>query len=430
MNLDHLYILCTELQSITSTKEKQEFLIKNRCDDFDELLKFLLDPSVVTGLDKKKIKRGVINNEWYVHPHDLSQALSYIKSNNTGRDMDIATCCIFIEDNLSYKDFLESIFTKSLKLGVNIKLVQKAYGKDFIHVHEVQLGSGRDKLRLKPNEEFFITRKLNGVRCTYANGKLISRQGTVFKGLDHIASVLKEVEAYIGGGAWTFDGELINNNDGSLSDNDNFRLGTGIINSDSADKSNIKLVLFDVLPTKEFLEGESKANYKERREMLTGISYWLGQKSYPSVEVTPLLYHGTDPNKIEEWLAYADAHDYEGCMVNKNAPYQCKRTTNLIKIKSFKHSDLRIVDCLEGDGKYKGVLGAFVVDYKGNTVHVGSGFSDQQRIDYWGDRDNLIGKICQVKYKETSKDKNTGLESLQFPVFEMLRLEKDEVSYE
>lgn len=429
MNLDHLYTLCTELQSITSTKEKQDFLIKNRCEDFDELLKFLLDPSVVTGIDTKKLKKKV-EVDYVGECITFESVLNHLKENNTGRDFDIAMCQTFIVATPEYADFLSAIFTKSLKLGVNIKLVQKAYGKDFIHVHEVQLGSPRDKLRLKPNEEFFITRKLNGVRCTYVNGRLISRQGTVFKGLDHIASVLKEVEAYVGGGAWTFDGELINNNDGTLSDNDNFRFGTGIINSDSANKSNIKLVLFDVLPTKEFLEGESKANYKQRREMLTGISYWLGQNGYISVEVTPLLYHGTDPNKIDEWLAYADAHDWEGCMLNKNAPYQCKRTTNLIKIKSFKHSDLRIVDCLEGDGKYKGVLGAFVVEYKNNTVNVGSGFSDQQRVDYWTDRENLVGKICQVKYKEVSKDKNTGLESLQFPVFEMLRLEKDEVSYE
>ncbi len=430
MNIGHLYNLCTQLKKISSTKEKEKFLIENRNKSFDELLKFLLDSSINTGIAQKKLSKNIdtsIVGLPYVVPEYV---MNHLKTHNTGKEEDVALCKLCMESYPDYAEFLSAIFTKRLKLGVNIKLIQKAYGKDFIHVHEVQLGSGRDKLRLKPNEEFFITRKLNGVRCTYVNGKLISRQGTVFKGLDHIISVLNEVEAYIGGGAWTFDGELINNNDGTLSDNDNFRLGTGIINSDSADKSNIKLTLFDILPTKEFLEGESKAKYKERREMLTGISYWLGQKDYTSVEVTPLLYHGTDPNKIDEWLAYADSHDYEGCMVNKNAPYQCKRTTNLIKIKSFKHSDLRIINCIEGDGKYKGVLGAFVVDYKGNTVHVGSGFSDQQRVDYWEDRENLIGKICQVKYKETSKDKNTGLESFQFPVFEMLRSEKDEVSYE
>lgn len=84
---------------------------------------------------------------------------------------------------------------------------------------------------------------------------------------------------------------------------------------------------------------------------------------------------------------------------------------------------------LEGDGKYVGVLGSIVVDYKGNTVNVGSGFTDEQRKEYWAIKDELIGRIAQVKYKEVSKNKDTGLESLQFPVFEMLR-EKDEVSYE
>ena len=70
-----------------------------------------------------------------------------------------------------------------------------------------------------------------------------------------------------------------------------------------------------------------------------------------------------------------------------------------------------------------------MVDFKGNEVNVGTGFSDEQRATFWNDRDNLVGKLCEVKYKEVSSDKKTGDESLQFPVFVGIRDDKTEVSY-
>lgn len=427
MNLQHIYNLCTQLQSITSTKAKQQFLIDNRCEDFDTFLKWLLDPQIVTGIDKKKIKKKV-NIDYVGEYISFESILNHLKENNTGRDYDIAMCQLFVASNYEYTGFLTAVFTKSLKLGVDVKLVNKAYGKGFIPVHEVMLGCGRDKLRLKDDEIFFLTQKLNGVRCTYVNGKLISRQGTEFTGLDHIVKAIHNAEQKYGNQNLVLDGELIHMNDGTLSDNDNFRLGTGIINAKDGDKSSIMFIIFDILPYEDFIEGKSKADYSLRRAWLDVLSIVLYVIT-DCVKVVPLLYSGTDKTKIDEWLEYADKNGWEGIMLNRNTPYECKRTINLIKIKSFKHSDLRIVDVVEGEGKYVGVLGAIIVDYKGNKVNVGSGFTDEQRKEYWAIKDELIGKIAQIKYKEVSKNKDTELESLQFPIFEMLR-EKDEVSYE
>lgn len=44
-------------------------------------------------------------------------------------------------------------------------------------------------------------------------------------------------------------------------------------------------------------------------------------------------------------------------------------------------------------------------------------------------KDEMPGRLSEVKYKEISYDKNTGAESLQFPVFISIRTDKDEVSY-
>lgn len=334
MNLNHIYNLCIQLQSISGTKAKQKFLIDNRCDDFATFLKWLLDPQIVTGIDKKKLKKKV-KQQFHQTIFDLGDMMDYLTGHNTGTDIDVLVCQDFINGLAFYRsdevggdkvdnacqlqEFVEKIITKSLKLGVDVKLANKAYGKGFIPVHEVQLGSSRDKLRLKDNEVFYLTQKLNGVRCTYVNGKLISRQGTEFTGLDHIIDAIHKAEEKYGNQNMVLDGELIHKNDGTLSDNDNFRLGTGIINAKEGDKSSIMFIVFDILPYDDFAEGKSKATYGIRRGWLDTLSFiLLGITG--SVEVVPLLYSGTNQNKIDEWLAFADSHGWEGIMLNKETP--------------------------------------------------------------------------------------------------------------
>ena len=49
---------------------------------------------------------------------------------------------------------------------------------------------------------------------------------------------------------------------------------------------------------------------------------------------------------------------------------------------------------------------------------------------FWKDKNNLIGRVIEVKYKEISKDKKTGLESLQFPIFVGIREKEKCISYD
>ncbi len=157
----------------------------------------------------------------------------------------------------------------------------------------------------------------------------------------------------------------------------------------------------------------------------------LGDPDAPkNISVVDIFYQGTDQSKIWKWLSYAEENDFEGVVLNLDAPYQCKRTKDLIKVKKFYNVDLKIVGYEEGSGKLSGTLGTLIVDFKGNNVKVGSGLNDATRTELWNNRDTLIGKIVEVKYKEISKDKKTNKESLQFPIFVSIRADKDEVSYE
>ena len=117
-------------------------------------------------------------------------------------------------------------------------------------------------------------------------------------------------------------------------------------------------------------------------------------------------------------------------MINvSDAPYECKRSKNILKGKVFQEADLRIIGFQEGEGNFKDTLGALVVNYKGNKVAVGSGYTWEERDEFWNKRENLIGKIVTVQYFEESKNSKTGLVSLRFPVFKQIRDDKTEESY-
>ena len=89
-----------------------------------------------------------------------------------------------------------------------------------------------------------------------------------------------------------------------------------------------------------------------------------------------------------------------------------------MKFKNEATEDVRISGFKEGGAltKYEGMLGAFVVDYYGVSVDVGSGFTDDQRKEFWGNRNSLIDTMIEISYIERTKDG-----SLRHPVFERLR---------
>lgn len=178
---------------------------------------------------------------------------------------------------------------------------------------------------------------------------------------------------------------------------------------------------------------------KRYSEMITDRPYAFGIKRRDwrsgeilgiTLQVLSPLYQGTDQNKIAEFLDQMVLEDKEGLMANLDTPYKCCRHKGILKIKRFYTMDLLVIRCEEGTGRLAGTLGAIVLDYKGNEVKVGSGFSDEQRAWIWKHSSDVIGYICEVKYKEISEDKSTNLESLQFPVFVSLRTDKDQISYD
>ena len=147
-------------------------------------------------------------------------------------------------------------------------------------------------------------------------------------------------------------------------------------------------------------------------------------------ERLPILYMGTNTAKITEYLNKEIARGQEGVMINIcDAPYEFKRTWNLLKVKKMNTMDLQIIGFEEGTGRLAGTLGAILVRYKnGNTVKVGSGFTDWSRTEIWNNRGKYMDSIVEIKYFEETTNQDGG-ESLRFPIFNDFRPDKLEADY-
>ena len=105
--------------------------------------------------------------------------------------------------------------------------------------------------------------------------------------------------------------------------------------------------------------------------------------------------------------------------------YECKRSSTWLKLKPIIEISLQVTNYEEGSGRNKGKLGALIAegedDGKFFKLNIGSGFTDQQRESFWKNKEQLIGKIVEIKADSISKSQDGDFWSLRFPRFKCFR---------
>ena len=422
--MEEIIKIINQLREESSTNGKLKILKDNSDNELlKKVLYYTYNPFMKYGVTEKVL---IPTNEEF-NNIELFQLLDLLSNSNINDSLrktvnSFLGSIQFKEEQELYKCML----LKDLKIGCNSKTINKVW-KNLIPSFNVMLAESyfKQKENYINGREFVISTKLDGNRLVIIkrNGvvEFYTRQGKSMDGLIEI-----EEEAKLLDDNMVYDGELISENPSNLPSDELFR-----ITMTKARKKGIKTGLifncFDMLPVSDFERGICKIPFIKRKTTLKSL---LDSLKLQHIIEVPILYQGTDESKILEWIKWARDNDLEGVMINlSNAPYECKRSKGILKGKVMQSCDLKIIDFEEGEGNFKGTLGATLVEYKDNIVKVGSGYSLEDRNYIWEHKKELIGRIMEVQYFEESTNQKDNKLSLRFPVFLRIRSLGKEVSY-
>jgi DNA ligase-1 len=318
-----------------------------------------------------------------------------------------------------WNDWYRRILIKDLRCGVSEKTINKVV-KNAVPLFECMLAHDGANHESKVSGKKLLEPKLDGVRvltivdCEARTVVQYSRNGKELVNFPHITEgLLAHIDDF--DRSFVLDGEIISTSFQALMKQ--------VHRKSDADASDAVLMLFDMLPLSEFKAGKSTLGQKRRTAFLKQFKGVFDKVSniglVPQVEVD--LDTAIGEMQFVAFNKEALKNNYEGIMIKDlDAKYVCKRHAAWLKQKPFIEVSLEVTNVEEGTGRNEGRLGALVCsgvdDGKTIVVNVGSGFSDNDRIEFWADRDSVIGQIVEVRADAITQNQD-GTYSLRFPRF-------------
>lgn len=218
--------------------------------------------------------------------------------------------------------------------------------------------------------DYWASEKLDGVRAYWDGRQLISRQGNVF-----------DAPAWFTAGfpRQALDGEL-------WIGRGQFEVVASAVQKQQAVDSEWRRVGYWVF---ELPHGEG--SFSERLLRLQALVDNAGSPYLHRVEQFTLADNAALQQKLEAVVKAGG----EGLMLHlKSAPYTTGRSDVLLKVKQWQDAEAKVIAHLPGKGKYRGMLGALLVELPdGTQFKIGSGFSDVQRAN-----PPPVGSIITYKY--------------------------------
>lgn len=345
----------------------------------------------------------------------------------TGNDASIYIADIINKYNNEDQIILLRILKRNLKIGLSQDSFLEVIGERKSKF-EVALAENLNKVKnVNPIDgTYFISRKLDGVRCIcYVNKyidnngnqnfniKFISRQNKEFTTLSNLIEPIKKLMENIYPNEWIIDGEICMMDDEG---NENFSNLMKEITRKTHTIKNPKYNIFDMMLQTEF-DGISKSEKFSDR-----LTFMNNLEQQPQVRILE-QERVTSQEILNKWIAMSKENNWEGCMLRRDVPYKSGRSKDLLKIKEMQDAEYIIKDVLTGKmifnengAKEFDVVTALVIEHKGNMVYVGSGLSKEQRLRWFEHPEEIIGKQTTIQYFEETQDSKTKEYSLRFPV--------------
>jgi len=331
----------------------------------------------------------------------------------------------FISANPDYEELIFNIIDRNLKTRSTTSMINKIV-PGLVPTFDVALADTyKDSTKKKVDfnkDSWYVSRKLDGVRCiAYVDEsgepKFFSRSGKEFDTLGKIAEQIKKA----GLRKIVLDGEICMVDDNGDED---FQ---GIIKEIKRKDHTIqtpKFLVFDILHQDEFDNKTSDRIFSERQDELETFFNTYDFDGF--IEQVYQFYVDSEED-LQGHMDTAVQFNWEGLMLRKDAPYQGKRSSDIMKVKKFHDAEYVVIDTenainrviVNGREVEEEMLRNVIVEHKGNRVQVGSGFSQDQKRYYYQNPEEILGRTITVQYFEETTDQN-GNHSLRFPVIKAI----------
>jgi DNA ligase-1 len=393
----------------SSAKEKQALL--KTCEEFKEYLFLAYDPMTNFYITSQKfIGNPQPGLESYIPSPTEFEPLFKREITGSNAVRYIYDLCTFMAPKVF--EFVMMLIDKDLKLGMNVKSINKVF-PGLIPTFNPMLAERENKekfdLHYSKYPWVYMNEKIDGIRCVVEvqekECRFSSRTGKPLPGFltENIERDLIKQKHLIG---HVLDAEIAASN---------FQKLMKVIQRKNVDcdsmmiRNSCKLFVFDVI---------QPGTLDERLVFMRSI-----QES-TFVKLLPYRRIVTDFGLIKDIAKKYITAGKEGIIIKKpDALYEGKRSFSWMKFKGKESIDLKIIgyEAGEAGSKYESCLGALVLDYEGKELRCGSGFTDEDRVELWSRREELKDMICQITFMEKTKT-----DSLRHPVFETLRIDKEE----
>ena len=425
------YTIIQELESDNSRLFKESVIAREMQagnDAFFEGLQIALDKLYVFNVQKvdtlDQDGPGLDRESFWDLQHQLNHR---VVTGNSARDllaerMQQATC-------EQWNDWYRRILIKDLRCGVSEKTINNVAKKLKMHKYkiptfDVMLAHDSANHANKMHGEKFIDYKLDGVRVLAffdPDKDTVSMYTRNGKQLHNFGHVEQEIRDKIMPGfevPYVLDGEMVSKSFQALMKQ--------VHRKENVEATDAKFAVFDMIAQHEFTKGKSILGCADRDAFVRAL---FVDKEFDHMFALEKHRVNLDtPQGYKKYLAFnkeAIANGFEGVMIKDvDAPYECKRSHHMLKAKPFIEVTLNVMDIEQGTGRNEGRLGAFVC--KGTDgdktieVNVGSGFSDQQRDDFWMQRDKIVNQLVEVRGDAVTQNQD-GTYSLRFPRFKTFR---------
>jgi ATP-dependent DNA ligase len=413
MNLEQVYDALQKIAGVSSKTEKEKLVEFYLSDEtFAKVCFYAYNPfyhyGVVPDLRQPTTAAQISGTAKTPFPQSFFDILDWLRTREIkGADARKLVDDAIREWHIPVADLLIFILRKDLRAGFTDGTLNRVR-KGFVPSFDCMLAHKYEEKRIK-SWPVAVQPKLDGVRCLVrydlqsGDIRFFSRTGKE----EFAKFPLIEQDLILCGkpsspGIIWIDGELTSGN---------FNKTVGDVRRKSAVIEDVVLTVFEWLYEYDFQNGSPDGHVSRRNWLLANVPDDLDF-------VKP----------IDEWeahsheqimLQYQTVRDQggEGVIVKPlNGRYEPKRSHAWLKIKDQQTLDLRCIGTFEGEGKYAGMIGGFIVDHKGTAVKVGSGLSDELRRK---SPDEFIDQILEVEFHEVTPDN-----SLRHPRFNGVRFDK------